>query len=316
MADLPAARTEPSSPFSHVGVDYFGPFLVKDGRKELKRYGVIFTCMASRAVHIETANSLETSSFLNALRRFIARRGTVLHLYSDNGTNFIGAHKELKDALLEIDHDVVQNHLLKRNIGWSFNPPGASHMGGVWERLIRTIRKTLNPLLIDHGTRLTDELLRTFLCEVEAIINSRPLTNVANEVDGLDAITPNHLLTTKAVATLAPPGKFESADLYTRRAWRRVQYLTDLFWTRWKKEYLVTLQQRNKWQKSVRNYEVGDVVLLSDETTPRNSWPLAIVQEIEKDRDGVVRAVKVRTSSRTLLRRPVHKTVLLVSQDV
>ena len=185
---------------------------MKDGRKELKRYGVIFTCMASRAVHIETANSLETSSFLNALRRFIARRGTVLHLYSDNGTNFIGAHKELKDALLEIDHDVVQNHLLKRNIGWSFNPPGASHMGGVWERLIRTIRKTLNPLLIDHGTRLTDELLRTFLCEVEAIINSRPLTNVANEVDGLDAITPNHLLTTKAVATLAPPGKFESAD--------------------------------------------------------------------------------------------------------
>ena len=130
MSDLPQDRLDPSPPFTYTGVDLFGPFLVKDGRKDVKRYGVLFTCLVSRAIHVETANSLTTDSFLHALRRFVARRGNVKLMRSDNGTNFVGARKELWRAFQEMDHTNIHNQLLKSNMEWKFNPPAASHMGG------------------------------------------------------------------------------------------------------------------------------------------------------------------------------------------
>ena len=135
LADLPEDRIEPAAPFTYSAVDYFGPFVVKEGRKDVKRYGVLFTCMSSRAIHIETANTLETDSFINALRRFQAERGPIRQLRSDQGTNFIGAHRELKEALKEIDQDKVRTSLLKESCEWvdfKLNPPSASHMGGSW----------------------------------------------------------------------------------------------------------------------------------------------------------------------------------------
>ena len=176
MADLPKDRVTPAPPFSYTGVDYFGPYVIKEGRKELKRHGCLFTCLASRAVHIETANSLETDSFIQALRRFIARRGPVREIRCDNGTNFVGAANELQQAINEMDNDQIRSKLRQEGIDWIFNPPSASHMGGIWERQIRTTRKVLTILLHEHGSRLDDESFRTLLSEVEAIINSRPLT--------------------------------------------------------------------------------------------------------------------------------------------
>ena len=143
MSDLPDDRLEAAPPFTYCAVDYFGPFIIKDGRKELKRYGVLFTCMASRAVHIETANSLETDSFINALRRFISRRGPIRQLRSDQGTNFVGACTELAQALTEMDQEKIRTKLLEEQCDWfsfKMNVPAASHMGGVWERLIRSAR--------------------------------------------------------------------------------------------------------------------------------------------------------------------------------
>ena len=134
MANLPWDRVTPSPPFTHCAVDYFGPFYVKEGRKELKRYGVLFTCLASRAIHLEVAYSLETDSYINAMRRFICRRGPVRQMRSDQGTNLVGAKRELKDALLEMDKEKVQIEMLKRNCDWfetKLNVPSASHMGGV-----------------------------------------------------------------------------------------------------------------------------------------------------------------------------------------
>jgi hypothetical protein len=113
MADLPKERVTPAPPFTYCGINYFGPFVVKQGRKEVKRYGAVFTCMASRAVHIETAVSLETDSFINALRRFIARRGPVREIRSDQGTNLVGAEKELNLALKEMNHDEIQKSLVR-----------------------------------------------------------------------------------------------------------------------------------------------------------------------------------------------------------
>ena len=149
-SDLPEDRVEATAPFTYSDVDYFGPFLIKDGRKDVKRYGVLFTCMASRAIHIETANSLERDAFINALRRFQAERGPVHQLRSDRGTNFIGAQRELTQALEQMDQEKIRSRLLKDDYEWinfKMNPPSASHMGGSWEREIRTVRNVLAGLL-------------------------------------------------------------------------------------------------------------------------------------------------------------------------
>ena len=222
MADLPRDRISPVPPFTYTGVDYFGPFLIKEGRKELKRYGALFTCLVSRAVHIEVASTLESSSFIQALRRFLARRGPVREIRSDNGTNFVGARKELLQAIDEMDHEEIRVKLQKENIDWVFNPPAANHMGGAWERQIKSTRKILTGLMDEYGHCLNEESFRTLMCEVEAIINSRPLTTVSGEPDDLEPLTPNHILTTKSTVVLPPPGNFQKNDVYMRRRWRRV----------------------------------------------------------------------------------------------
>ena len=179
MADLPPNRVTPGMPpFSFVGVDYFGPFTVKQGRCSVKRYGVLFTCLVLRAIHIEVSHTLDTSSFINALGRFIARRGAVIEIRSDNATNFVEAEKELKLLINEWNQTAIHNFLLQKQIKWIFNTPTASHHGGVWERCIRSVRKILNSVV--RQQTLDDESL-TLMCEVENIINSRPLTAVSNE---------------------------------------------------------------------------------------------------------------------------------------
>jgi len=163
MADLPSCRLQVDQPaFSSVGVDYFGPLLVKQGRATVKRYGCVFTCLTMRAIHIEIAHSLNTDSFLNALRRFIARRGKPQQIFSDNGTNFVGAAKILKESLLSLNSDKIDHYCSQRNIEWNFNPPTASHMGGAWERMIRSIRKILQSLL--QSQTINDEGCLTFFC--------------------------------------------------------------------------------------------------------------------------------------------------------
>jgi len=250
MVDLPSDKLEPAPPFSYCGVDYFGPWYVREGRKDLKRYGVLFTCLVTRAIHLEVANSLETDSYINALRHFICRRGPVRQMRSDNGSNFIGARRELKETLAEMDKDKVKAEMLEENCDWievKLNVPYASHMGGIWERQIRSVRSVLSALLEKNGQQMKDEALRTFMCEAEAVVNSRPLTTESITSPGsAEALTPNHFLTLKTKVVLPPPGVFTSADLYSRKWWRRVQHLTNEFWCRWRKEFLLSLQKRQK----------------------------------------------------------------------
>ncbi len=231
MADLPLERILPDlPPFTNVGLDYFGPIEVKRGRGYVKRYGVIFTCMSSRAVHLEVANSLETDSCIHAIRRFVCRRGQVKRIRSDNGTNLVGSQKELKKALNDLDKDRIQDSLLKAGIQWSFNPPAASHHGGVWERLIRSARQVLNSILYQQS--VDEEGLQTIFCEVEAILNNRPLCTVSSDPHDKEPLTPNHILLLKSQPIL-PPGVFSQSDSYARRRWKQIQYLADLFWHRW-----------------------------------------------------------------------------------
>lgn len=316
MADLPPDRLEPAPPFTYSGVDFFGPFYIKEGRSEKKRWGALFTCMVSRAVHIEIAHSLTTDSFLNAYRRFVGRRGPIRQLRSDQGTNFVGAKNELEIALQEMSHDKIQQELLKDECDWfrfCLNVPKASHMGGVWERMIRSARNTLSALLTTHGSQLNDELLHTLMVETEAIINSRPLTYPdLSSSDSVEPLSPSQILTLKSKVVLPPPGAFVKEDLYCRKHWRRVQFLANEFWTRWRKEFLPTLQQRQKWTKPHQNLMIGDIVLMLEENVPRCQWPRARVIDVFPGKDEHVRKVRVKTAT-SEFDRPVHKLVLLYS---
>lgn len=321
MADLPQERFNEAPPFSYCGLDCFGPFLIKVRRSEMKRYGVLFTCLSSRAVHIETSSSLETDTFILAPRRFVGRRGNVRYLRSDNGSNFVGSNNELKRAFLEMDHEKIKFFLNELNADWiwNFNPPAASHMGGVWERQIRSARQILTSLLKTHGSSLDDESLNTLLIETEAILNSRPLTvNTLSDANSFLPISPSNILTMKSDVVLPPPGEFPKPDVYSRKRWRRVQHIANEFWIRWRKEFLSTLQERRRWNTIKRNFEVGDIVILKDSTlfTVRNRWPLARIVSVVSDKHGIVRIVNIRMSgSRVVMQRPISKVVLLLENE-
>ncbi|PIK33170.1 hypothetical protein BSL78_30017 [Apostichopus japonicus] len=215
MADLPKERVTPDlPPFTYTGVDYFGPFMVKVGRSMLKRYGCIFTCLASRAVHLEVSHSLDTDSFIHTLRRFINRRGHPQKILSDNGSNFKCAQKELKKNLDALKGDKVGRFLAQRGVDWEFNPPGASHMGGIWERMIRSVRRILVNLLSQQT--VTDEALLTLMTEVEAILNGRPLTPLSMDPKDEEPLTPNHLLLLRSNPNTSP-GLFVKEDGYNHR---------------------------------------------------------------------------------------------------
>ncbi|KAK0132209.1 hypothetical protein N1851_032999 [Merluccius polli] len=312
MADLPMERSLPDlPPFTNVGLVYFGPIEVKQGKGTIKRYGILFTCMSSRAIHLEVAYTLDTDSCIHALRRFVCRRGQVKHIRSDNGTNLVGAQAELKKALISLNQRKIQDALLTDEIEWSFNPPAASHHGRVWERLIRSVRQVLNSTL--HQQSIDDEGLQTLFCEAEAILNNRPLSTVSSDPHDLEPLTPNHILLLKSMHTL-PPGTFVRSDLYARRRWKQVQYLADLFWNRWTKEYFLLQQERQKWTSIKKNLNVGDIVLVVDPTAPRGSWLLRRVLEAKPDMKGLVRSVKVQTKT-SVLERPITKLCRILEAD-
>ncbi|KAL7874934.1 hypothetical protein SRHO_G00059040 [Serrasalmus rhombeus] len=324
MADLPRDRMEETPPFTYSGIDCFGPFYVKDGRKESKRYGLLFTCLCSRAVHIELLEEMTTDFFTIALRAFIAIRGNVRQLRCDQGTNFVGARREFIEALKEMD----QERLKILGCEFFMNPPSASHMGGAWERQIRIIRSVLTSILDQSSNRLDTSSLRTYFYEVMAVINSRPLTaHLLNDPMGPQPLSPNHILTMKSSIILPPPGKFEREDLYLRKRWRKVQHLANEFWSRWRKEYLLNLQPRQKWQRKRRNAKVNDIVIVQDDTAPRTEWKLAKVTKVYPAEDGCVRKLQLLISDSTLdkegkhigkpvyLERPIHKTVTLIEAE-
>ncbi|TKS65718.1 Extracellular calcium-sensing receptor [Collichthys lucidus] len=258
MADLPPDRLTPEPPFTHVGLDVFGPWAVmtrrtRGGSADSKRWAVIFTCMSTRAVHFELIESMTTDSFINALRRFFAIRGPAKLLRSDRGTNF------------------------GRGCSWIFNPPHSSHMGGAWERLIGVARRILDAMLLQTAhTRLTHEVLSTLMAEVMAIMNARPLVPVSSDPDAPTVLTPAMLLTQKMSTVSAPSGNFQMAELHGKQ-WKHVQCLANTFWKRWRRDYLSTLQGRRKWTAERPSVQVGDVVLLKDSQAHRNEWPVGLI---------------------------------------
>lgn len=309
MSDLPSERFDSSRPFSSVGLDFLGPLLVKKFRKTEKRYILLVTCLATRAIHLEVAESLDTSSFLMALRRFVARRGKPTIIWSDNGKNLVGGERELRQAIAEWNQEQICDALSQKCIQWRFNPPTASHMGGVWERLVASVKKALRVVLGNQTVH--DDVLHTTVLEVEFQVNSRPLTYVSGHSGDPEALTPNHfLLGVVPNGAVLPPGVYGEDEKMSQNRWKQSQALASQAWQRWLKEYVPMLMARKKWQKETRNVAVGDVVLLVSEGAPRGYWPLGIVEEVFKSADGVVRSALVRTAAGTY-KRPCTKICVL-----
>lgn len=214
----------------------------EEGTLKVKRYGSIFTCLAIRAVHIEEAHTLDTDSFISVLERFMARRLEPKEIWSDNGTNFVGARQELRRVIQDWNQRQIYEHLLKE-ITWKFNSPGASHMGEIWERQIQTIRAVLESVVKQQT--MNDETVVTLMTVVVGIGNGKPITKLSNDPRVERLLPSNHLLMLES-GPMLPPGKFESRDMYRRR-WKKAQYLANVFWHRWLREYLPTLQERQKW---------------------------------------------------------------------
>ena len=187
-----------AKPFSSTGIDYFGPIKVKATKHTRKnptlnkRYGVIFVCLTMRALHLEVADNLTTESFILALSRFIARKGHVKIIISDNGSNFISREYELRALVKDLDNKRITHHLDSKNITWKFNAPLSPWMGGSWESLIKLVKRALHAISTDKI--FTDETLQTYICEVESILNKLPLTPISNNIHDFEAIIPNHLL--------------------------------------------------------------------------------------------------------------------------
>ena len=304
MADLPVCRAAVDQPpFYHCGVDLFGPITVKQLRRKLKRWVVLFTCLTIRCVHMEIVEDCTTDAFINSMRRFVNRRGSPNEMYSDNGTNFKGATSELQEFILNLDQSKIVDFTSTHHIVWNFNPPASPHMGGVWERLVRSAKEVMQGLTKDHT--LTDPQLLTFVTEAEAILNSRPLTHLSDDVSDLEALTPNHVLLGQHRNWISITDVSE-ADIVSRRKWKQVQALRAMFWSRWVREYLPQLTERARWNDKTPNFKKGELVLVKDDDLKRNKWPLGRIIDIKPGTDGVVRVVTVRMLNGEFV-RPVAK---------
>lgn len=306
-APLPVQRLTPSlRPFSFVGVDYMGPFEVTVARHKEKRWIALFTCLVTRAIHLEVSFGLTTQSCLMAISRFVARRGWPIEFLSDNGTNFQGASKELLALIQSIELDCADEYTNART-KWTFNPPGTPHMGGVWERLVRSVKEALKAL--DDGRRLTDEIMQTVVVEAEDIINSRPLTYVEQESDEVDALTPNHFLrgppSHQYQIVARPPHPAEAL----RDSFKRSQQLSNELWQRWVNEYVPSLNQRTKWFGETRPLKTGDLVYIV-EGSNRKCWVRGRVEEPIMSSDGRIRQAWVRTRTKRYKRSVANLAVL------
>jgi len=290
----------------------FRPFNVKIGRSSHKRWITLFTCHASRSVHLEIVHTLEASSFINAVRRLQCRRGKINALVLDNATTHHGADRELAEALAEWNRSDIGQRFIAEGIKFQFLPPKASHFGGAHERLIRSCREHLRHILDQQ--RVTEEALHTIVTEVENIVNSRPLVAASDDPEDYKALTPNDLLVLRPMAPL-PPGLFDERDRLRHR-WRQVQLLSDNFWRRFRSDYMHTLHRRQKWIKTRCNLRPGDLVLLHEDSAPRSVWPTARVVEVfPSSTDDLVRSVMLKTSDGRMLKRPIAKLCLLQASD-
>ena len=319
MAPLPVARLTPHVlPFTFTGIDFFGPLMVSmggRGKRLEKRWICLFTCLTVRAVHLEVADGMSADEFLLCFARFCSIRGKPSEIYTDNGTNFVAAQKELRDDLEKLYQSTdLQAKIACKNVKWQFSPPNAPHFGGAWERLVQSSKRLLRAAV---GNQLVNErVLRTVIYEVAAMQNSRPLTQLSVDPSDEEPLTPNHFLF-GGLRTYVPLALSELQDFrLSSKQFRQSQQILDHLWTRWMKEMAPELIQRDKWFVQKDSLSVGDLVLVHDPNNIRGQWPVGRVVEIMKSSDNVPRVVKLALSKgRGELVRAISSLVPLIVES-
>lgn len=304
MGNLPTFRVNrPSRCFENSGVDYAGPFILKCSNRRnaatQKAYICVFVCFATKAVHLELVCDLSTDAFIAALTRFISRRGLCKNIYSDNATCFVGTNNKLNDLkqLLssESHMDRIHQVMTSHEMTWHFIPPRAPHFGGLWEAAVRSIKKHLNRNVA--LVKLTYDEFYTLLVQIEAILNSRPLTPLSTDPLDLSVLTPGHFLIGDSLVSLPEPDISNLGHNLLSR-WQKVQNIAQHIWRRWSVEYLSQLQERKKWGESRGpSVKVGSMVIIRDTNLPPLRWHLGRVIDVFPGKDGVVRVAMVNTPS-------------------
>ncbi|XP_050528007.1 uncharacterized protein LOC126898101 [Daktulosphaira vitifoliae] len=267
MGQLPAARVTANRPFTHTGIDFADPIMIKVGIRKstlIKTYVSVFLCLSTKAVHLEPVSDLSADAFMACLRRFISRRGLPSHIWYDNTTNFVGTRRE------------IIKYYAKQRSG-------------------RTVYD-----------ELLDEELCTVLAQVEACLNSRPLTPLSSDPCDFNVLTPSHFLIGGPAQVIPEPDLLNIPANRLRKCSLMQKTMQD-FWCRWRMEYLSSLQVKNKWLKDKKPIPIGSLAILKEDNAPSLKWPMVRIEAVHPKRDKIVRVVTVRLANGNQLKRPAVK---------
>ncbi|XP_037906334.1 uncharacterized protein LOC119648636 [Hermetia illucens] len=310
MGHLPRDRVTPNSPFYITGVDYVGPFLIKDrkGRrcKTSKCWVAVFICFASRAIHLDLVTELSSDCFILALRHFASRWGMPAKIYSDNGTGFVGANSELRDSgqFLKENEKFLNQHFTIERFNWKFIPAYSPHFGGLWEAGVKSAKHHLKRVM--GNALFTFEEFYSLLAQIGAILNSRPLTPLSSDPLDPYPLTPAHLLIGRSLTTVPDPDVTHLPESRLSR-YQRIQQVQQNFWSRWSKEYITELQHRGKWRSQASTWiRKGMVVLIKDDHLPSMKWQIGVVTVLHPGCDNIVRVASLQTK-KGIIKRTVAR---------
>jgi hypothetical protein len=308
---------ESSPVFEHTRLDYCGPIKINLNRgrgkpKISKAYIGVFICMSSKAIQLELISDCSTESFLNALKRFVSRRGKPRYIHSDNAKTFVGAEAELQQMLKSTKFQArVVNTLTNDNITFCFIPPFASHMGGLWESAVNSAKYHLKR--VTGNALFSFEEMQTLLTQIEACLNSRPLTPLSFDPNDMNPLSPGHFRTGAPLNAI--PEQDTTFTITNRLSrWQRVSQAQQHFWKRWSKEYLGHLQHRRKWKRSTPDVTINDLVIIREDNTPPVTWRMGRIIMAHPGTDGHVRVVTIKTAA-GVLKRPITKVCVLPTNE-
>ncbi|XP_031638197.1 uncharacterized protein LOC116350532 [Contarinia nasturtii] len=294
IAELPAIRLRPAPPFQHVGVDMAGPYQMRVSNKinantrarqmpDMKGWIAVFVCLVTRAIHLEAVEGMSSDDFFVAYTKFTSRRGDPEKIYSDNGTNFIGADKELKKALEIWQSSQVQRYVHLKGTEWKFITPSAPHEGGIWEAAVKQMKHHLKRVI--GVQKYSFQGITALLAGVEACLNSRPLCKLSDDPDDQKPLTPAHFLIGRPLK-LPMYEKADSPPYSLKRLYVQLQFQIQAFWKQFSNDYIQSLSQLPKWKTEQTNLKIGQLVVVKADNIAPTYWAMGRIMQIHKGEDG------------------------------
>ncbi|GFX62289.1 pro-Pol polyprotein [Trichonephila clavipes] len=315
MANLPRDRVTPNYPFNVTGVDFAGPFFIKfkNQRKGAlnKIYVVVYVCLCTKAIHLDFVTDLTSQAFIASLKRFFGRRGKCAKITTDNAKTFVGANAEIKKLfkMIKLPDHTLAEFLTNESIEWNFIPPRSPNHGGLLEAGVKEFKFHLKRVV--GNAHLTLEEFITILCEIEAVLNSRPLTPLTSNFDDFETLTPGHFLVGRPLTSIVE-AQITNINENQLSRWERVKKITQHIYKLWKRDYLNNLQERHKWKFNKNNVSVGTLVLIKDENLPSTKWSTGRITEIFPGTDVLGEPTPLATNQKSAKPEEIDEKILEV----